>query len=147
MKGMGLSRWARFMVVGLAGVGLMTGCGKSAEEKARDSAKVASLVAEAMKSTVTYYVEGSTSQASITMQTPTGSSQQSDVDVPLTRKSDGREGISFVFRSGDFVYISAQNSESTGTVRCRIVGKDGEVVSENVASGGYAIATCKGRAP
>lgn len=94
--------------------------------------------------TVLYEVEGSTDYADVTMETPTGSSQISP-DVPMTRKSDGRRGLSMEFAPGAFVYLSAQNNRGYGTVTCRIT-VDGVVVSENSASGGYAIATCEGSA-
>lgn len=93
---------------------------------------------------VTYYVEGTVKYADMTMETPTGTSQQS-ADVPMTRKSDGRQGISFEFGRGAFVYISAQNPGDSGYVTCRIE-IDGVTVSENTSTSDYGIATCKGTA-
>lgn len=94
--------------------------------------------------TVLYEVEGTTDYADVTMETPTGTSQISP-DVPMTRKSDGQRGLEMEFSSGDFVYLAAQNKRGHGTVTCRIT-VDGEVISENSGSGGYAIATCDGTA-
>jgi len=94
--------------------------------------------------TVLYEVEGSTDYADVTMETPTGTSQISP-DVPMVRESDGRRGLEMEFTSGAYVYLSAQNNRGHGTVTCRIT-VDGAVVSENSATGGYAIATCKGSA-
>lgn len=97
-------------------------------------------------STVLYEVEGSATSVSITVETPTGTSQAKERAVPLTTEDStvGNRGLSFQFKSGAFVYISAQNEGETGTVICRIT-VDGVVVSENTADGAYAIATCKGR--
>ena len=92
--------------------------------------------------TVLYEVEGSTDYADVTMETPTGTSQISP-DVPMVRESDGRRGLEMEFMSGAYLYLSAQNNRAHGTVTCRIT-VDGEVISENSATGGYAIATCKG---
>jgi hypothetical protein len=95
---------------------------------------------------VTYKVEGTTSQASITFANASGdTSQQSDIDVPLTRKSDSGEGLVLNgMGAGDFLYISAQNSKSSGSVTCAIE-VDGIRVKENTSHGGYTIATCSGR--
>ena len=93
---------------------------------------------------VTYEVEGTIQVVDITVETPTGSSQQSDLAVPLTN-NEGEVGLTMMFEAGDFVYISAQNPLDSGDVTCRIT-VDGEVISENTATGGYSIATCKGSA-
>lgn len=96
--------------------------------------------------TVTYKVEGTATQASITYENSTGdSSQQSDIDVPMVRKSDGGEGIVLEnMHRGDFLYISAQNSNEYGSVTC-IIEVDGVVVKTNTSHGGFTIATCSGR--
>jgi len=96
--------------------------------------------------TVTYKVEGTTKGASITYENSSGdTSQQSDVDVPLTRKSDGGHGIElYNMHGGDFLYISAQNNQEYGSVTC-IIEVDGVVVKRNTSSGGFTIATCSGR--
>jgi hypothetical protein len=93
---------------------------------------------------VLYEVEGTTSSASVTMQTPTGTSQITPA-VPMRRESDGRRGLEAEFSPGSFVYISAQNKQSSGTITCRIT-VNGSVIAENTSSGGYAIASCSGRA-
>jgi len=90
---------------------------------------------------VTYEVDGSASSANVTYETPTGTSQGS-VDLPMRNKL-GQVGLHFKFEPGAFLYISAQNDGEYGDVTCRIK-VDGEVVSENTATGDYAIATCKG---
>jgi hypothetical protein len=59
----------------------------------------------------------------------------------------GCDGLELTgFGPGDFVYFSAQNTSEYGTLTCTIkVG--GVPISENTATGAYAIATCEGRVP
>lgn len=101
--------------------------------------------ASAVGHKVTYKVEGTTNMASITYSNAYGdTSQQSDIDVPLTRKSDGGQGIVLNGMSrGDFLYIAAQNSQDYGSVTC-IIEVDGVVVKRNTSHGAYTIATCSG---
>lgn len=94
---------------------------------------------------IVYAVTGSARAADITIQTPTGSSQQNDVGVPLVSKA-GSEGLEFSFASGAFVYLSAQN-QGGGEITCEIRTKEGRVISRNTAQGEFAIATCSGSAP
>jgi hypothetical protein len=95
--------------------------------------------------TITYHVTGTANAVDITIETPTGVSQQNGLDVPLTNRN-GDRGLTATFSSGDFVYIAAQNAGERGTVRCSIEDETGLTISENVARGAYAIATCEGRA-
>lgn len=124
-----------FFVVGLVAVGASGGVGGAV-------AKDLGLTAH----TVTYKVEGTTKMASITYENANGdSSQQSDIDVPLTRKYDGGQGIVLHdMHRGDFLYISAQNSKEYGSVTC-IIEVDGVAVKQNTSHGGFTIATCSGR--
>jgi hypothetical protein len=96
--------------------------------------------------TVVYKVEGTTKMASITYENAAGdTAQQSDIDVPLTRSFDHTQGLVLNgMKSGAFLYISAQNSEDSGSVTCAIE-IDGVRVKENTSRGGYTIATCSGR--
>lgn len=50
-----------------------------------------------------------------------------------------------VFGRGEFVYVSAQQGDSNGTVTCEILVA-GVVVESATSSGPYTIATCSGRA-
>lgn len=94
---------------------------------------------------VRYDVSGTATSADITIETPTGTSQQNGVDVPLVRKSDGERGLIFTgFAPGDFVYISAQN-QGFGDITCSIHVND-VLISTNTSSGRFAIATCEGSA-
>jgi len=133
------------MLIALACVAVAIGAAVKFSSSS-DSKKSPSTVPHALTRTVTYIVTGDhTNQASITHETPSGTGQPNDVDVPLTRKSDGGAGIQFAFHSGDFVYISAQNSDESGAVTCSIL-VDGQIIATNTSSGAYAIATCKGHA-
>jgi len=95
--------------------------------------------------TITYEVDGTTTWADVTMETPDGTEQISP-DVPLTRTASGERGLEYAFSAGDFVYVSAQNNERTGTVTCIIRASDGTVIAKNTSSGAFAIATCEGSA-
>jgi hypothetical protein len=94
---------------------------------------------------VLYEVEGSAKGANLTLESATGTVQQNDKAVPLVGKSTGKRGLTFIMPRGNFVYISAQNKGSSGTITCRIT-VDGVVNSTNTSSGGYAIASCTGTA-
>lgn len=99
--------------------------------------------ATASLQTVLYEVEGTAPGVNITVTTPTGITQANGKAVPLRR--GGSPGLQYMFPAGAFVSISAQNVESYGDLLCRIT-VNGRVVSENRASGGYAIASCDGTA-
>lgn len=88
---------------------------------------------------VTYEVEGSADTVDVTIETPSGTSQESGQALPWTSSAyDGTE-----FQLG-FLYVSAQNQGDTGTVTCRITVGD-EVVAENTSTGEYSIAQCQGK--
>ena len=91
--------------------------------------------------TVLYQVTGSAPMATVTMQTPSGSTTDADVDVPAKEKGAPAAGVTYRMRG--FVYLSAQNSTDHGAVTCTI-SVDGRVVATNTAQGAYAIATCSG---
>jgi hypothetical protein len=113
----------------------------------RDSGEPASSSGSNRPVTITYKVTGTARSADITMETPSGTSQQSGIDVPLVRKSaSNRSGISLTFSPGDFVYISAQNAGTSGTIECSIEADDGTEIARVQSSGDYAIATCDGSA-
>jgi FlgD Ig-like domain len=92
--------------------------------------------------TITYRVtevgdgSGDPTTAFITLQTPTGSTQV-DVQTPWQR--------TYTFKRGEFVYVSPQN-DGGGSVGCSIVA-NGKTISNNIATGDFAIATCDGDAP
>lgn len=97
--------------------------------------------------TVLYEAEGADApglrSATYTIQTDSGGTSQGETDLPMKNKAGGT-GLSFTnFKTGDFVYLSVQNSNAAGSVTCRITVGD-LVIAENTSTGGYAIATCKG---
>ncbi|WP_104086303.1 hypothetical protein [Arthrobacter sp. GMC3] len=95
--------------------------------------------------TVLYEVEGTAKGADLTLETLNGTSQLSGKAVPLANKTSGKRGMTLEMPAGSFVYISAQNTGSSGTISCKIT-VDGVVVAHNSSSGGYTIATCTGKA-
>jgi hypothetical protein len=84
---------------------------------------------------IEYEVTGSAQSASLTYQNRDGGTSQEDVSIPWT--------YSFTARSGDFVYISAQNEGEYGTVTVNIY-LDGVQVKTSTSSGAYVIATASG---
>jgi cytoskeletal protein RodZ len=111
------------------------------------SSKSGSSNTSAVSSTreVLYEVEGTATSADITYETPSGTAQASNKRVPLGNKESGKPGIALTMERDDFVYISAQNQGSSGTVTCKIT-VDGVLISTVTSSGAYAIASCKGTA-
>lgn len=84
---------------------------------------------------VEYKVSGTASSVFITLETSDGTAQF-NADVPSSKTYAG-------FSSGDFVYISAQNNSSTGTVTVEIY-KKGDTYKSTTSSGAYCIATASG---
>jgi hypothetical protein len=85
---------------------------------------------------VVYRVSGTTSSASLTYQNAQGGSEQKEVRLPWQ--------LSLTGRSGQFLYMSAQNSMQSGTVICEIM-LNGVSVKTSTSEGAYKIATCSGR--
>lgn len=98
---------------------------------------------------VEYLITGSTGRASITYNNEQEGTQQEDVAagggrVPSGSFSDKPLRIRYTMKSGTFAYISVQNENDAGSVRCRIL-VDGLIWRESVSEGAYKIATCSGR--
>ncbi len=91
--------------------------------------------------TVVYEVTGTATSASLTMAVPGGGTSQLSVPVPFVNQT-GKPGLTHQFRSGEFVYLSAQNRASSGSITCTIK-VDGVVKSTTTSHGGYTIATCQ----
>lgn len=94
---------------------------------------------------VLYEVEGTATGTDVTLESPTGTSQLTGKAVPLGNRSAGTRGIHYTMPRGHFVYLSAQNTDDTGSITCKIT-VDGVLVASNTSSGGYAIASCSGTA-
>jgi hypothetical protein len=88
---------------------------------------------------VTYSVTGSAARAEITMENGQGGTEQTTVSLPWSQPVDGA-------RSGQFVYISAQNQSGYGDVTCtiRVNGAD---FKSSTSSSEYGIADCSGEVP
>ncbi|MBV5296322.1 MAG: hypothetical protein JZU58_28615 [Curvibacter lanceolatus] len=84
-------------------------------------------------SIITYTVTGSvTDKAMVTYKTSSGATIQSTVALPWSYFSS--------FNKGDFLYVSAQNQSSSGTVITEITGSVGTLAYAG-SSGPYGIAT------
>lgn len=86
---------------------------------------------------VTYRVTGSADSVSVTYENyDGGTSQRSKVYLPWERQL-------FSMKTGDFVYISAQNNGEYGSVTTEIY-VDGELFKTSTSIGAYVIATSSG---
>jgi len=88
---------------------------------------------------IKYSVTGTTSSVDVTYENGDGgTSQKSDDSLPWT--------YSFTGYSGDFIYISAQNQNDTGSVIATIY-IDNEKYKSSTSEGAYVIATSSGSIP
>ena len=71
--------------------------------------------------------------------------QQADVSLPMKNDS-GSQGVQFCSAAGEFVYISVQNRNDSGSVTCTIT-IDNIELAEVRSSGAYVIASCDGSVP
>jgi hypothetical protein len=91
---------------------------------------------ESLTSEYKYEVSGTSGNYSVTIQNADDNTQQwSEVGNGWWYSWD---------QTGTrWLYISAQNNNSSGSVTVKII-KEGEVISENTSFGGYTIATVSG---
>jgi hypothetical protein len=82
---------------------------------------------------VTYRVRGTAGRVALTFRTGQGGTEHSVVPLPWQ--------TSFDARGGSFLYVSAQNQDSTGSVTCEILLEE-ETRATSTASGAYVIAEC-----
>lgn len=128
---------------------LVGACSNEGEPAAGEQSATAAPVVDASPVEVVYKVDGvGTDRASLTAKMPTGTEQAANAELPLRSEKPEQPGVYqpgvyLTMQAGDFAYISAQNVKANGRVTCQII-VDGSVISENTASGGYAIATCEG---
>ena len=85
---------------------------------------------------VEYRVGGTTTRASVTYANSSEGTSQATVNVPWSYSFDSA-------RSGQFLYISAQNDRDTATVRVQIYRR-GSLFKESESTGGFVIATASG---
>ncbi len=136
--------------VGVAAVALLFGWAVASGAPPSEREPAAPSAPRSM--TVTYQVDGTANAADVTMQTPSGTRQQSAVTLPMVPEGQSAYPPGLVvsgFRSGDFLYVSAQRAYSHGgglDVTCAIE-VNGVVVAQNSSSGEFTIVTCQAVAP
>lgn len=88
---------------------------------------------------IRYVISGSNVDAvSLTFENDTGGTDQGDYKIPFCMTY-------YKFQSSDFLYISAQISSGSGSIKCQIY--DGNtLIAEANANGFASIATCSGSA-
>lgn len=122
---------------------LLSGCGFTTGPHPGDSTPLPPPPPAAV--VVRYEVDGQAEDATVTMQTPSGISQEAVAHVPL----DADETSSWDydgFTSGAPLYVSVQGGTENTAITCRIKIDD-QVVSENSSSAAYGIATCQSYLP
>jgi hypothetical protein len=133
-------------IVVLVVVANLGGGDRSSSDSANAPPALISSAAEDCDKAIVYFVEGTASAVSITVQNAEGNTEQaSNRAVPLS----GARGEGLRIGSmacGDFVYISAQNEGESGSVTCRIEA-DGEEIESATSEGAYVIASCSGTVP
>ena len=82
---------------------------------------------------VTYRVRGTAGRVALTYRNREGGTEQSVVPLPWQ--------VSFDARAGSFLYVSAQNQDTSGSVTCEILLEE-VTRSTTTASGAYVIAEC-----
>lgn len=133
---------AKTVVVAAVGVVALGVFANAATHKGSGTVFGASAPAE-----VTYQLSGSATTADITYMDSAGQiQQQTGIDVPLHRKSDGGDGLIIHPAHGAFVSISAQNQGDSGDIGCQIL-YNGMVIRTGHSSGGYAITECSVSVP
>lgn len=97
----------------------------------------AETIANYGKTRIEYEVSGSAGSYSITAEAADGSTFQRDVGNGVV--------LDAWIKTGNFIYLSAQNNTGGGTVTCTI-RRDGKVYKQTTSEGAYVIATCSGTA-
>lgn len=96
---------------------------------------------------VTYKLGGTARGANITYTDGNGNIQQMmGKAVPLTRSTDGGDGLRINAKHGAYVSILAQNAGDSGTLTCSIEA-DGVTINTGRSDGAYAIVNCSGTVP
>lgn len=95
---------------------------------------------------IEYVIHGTTTRADVTMRVASGLRQDADLVLPERSNGEHEATYTHTIPAGDRLYLSAQNGRGSGVIRCSIVDSHGRTLSSTEATGGYAIATCEGRA-
>lgn len=89
-------------------------------------------------SEIIYVIKGNNvSAVSVTLENDTNGTEQGDYKLPFCIPYSN-------FKSGDFLYISAQIIQGNGNIECVIYDGD-KVIAQSRASGRASIATCSGK--
>ena len=86
---------------------------------------------------VTYRVKGTAGSAVLTYRNARGGTEQTSARLPWELSFDAKGGL--------FLYVSAQNESTTGSVTCEIL-LDDETRTSSTSSGAYVIAECSNAA-
>jgi hypothetical protein len=123
---------------------LLAGCGGSSGSSSTEPTSTPASYTPPSPTKIVYEVEGVATDATVTMATPTGQTQEDIPDLAIDVNKHQRWTFNADEFSGlGFLYISIQGGDEYTSVTCRIkVG--GEVVSENSSNAAYGIATCQG---
>ena len=135
----GGGRWATFVILAFA-VLAIGACGVFAFSlEATDDGSTTSDSDGPTTHRVDYYVQGTCSSVDVTYNNAGGDTEQmSDVDVPWSKTLND-------VPAGQFLYISAQNNDDSGTVVTKIL-VDGRELKRSESEGAYVIASCSGSA-
>lgn len=108
----------------------------SFSSSARNRVRAPAATAAPQTFSVVYSVIGTdTDAASLTIRNETGGTEQMDVRLPWSKRFDAE--------SGQFVYLSAQNENDSGSIKCEILVNDARIQTAE-SDGAYAIASCSG---
>jgi hypothetical protein len=123
-------------LLAVAAAALMSGCAPASTAPA--TPEPSPTPATVYPETVVYRAYGDAYLADLTMETPSGTRQVADVELPAEE--------TWLMHSGEFVYVSAQSKSETGSITCEIA-VDGKVISRTTSEGAYVIASCQGTVP
>ena len=115
---------------------LLFGCSSGNSDAVSDAERGLAIVQSTIAATkfeIEYRIDGTTTKASLTYENEYGNTEQRDVDVPWQ--------LSMRVRRSEFLYISAQNLKSWGTIECTIL-QNGKIIAWAESQGAYKIATC-----
>jgi len=136
-----VTRMRRSLAGAVIGAAVLSGCG-IANTPEENRAKTA----DGTPVEVVYYVEGSAKSVSVAVKGPKSPKLLfvRGVALPMQTKH-GEQGLRWMFKSGDEVFIQVQVSKAGGVATCRIEAS-GRLVSEQTADGPRNIAVCQGHA-
>jgi hypothetical protein len=114
---------------------VLVGCGGGGDAGSNNTSPQPQAVNVAGTTVVTYAVGGSTTLASLTYSNNQGGTVQEKVSLPWSKQ--------YTMKQGDFLYISAQNENASGSVVTEI-RVNGVSFKSTTSTGAYVIATASG---